>query len=142
MPRAFPLAGLLRVRGLAEDQAAGALAAAHREENAARERAVETARMLGEVGAVAPADAAAFRASIAARMALSGLLTEAKEQVVVAHGHTMDRTHDWSEARKATRSVERLAEHHDEQVRAEDAQAEQKVLDEVGSRRPTRAGVP
>ncbi|MCL2467400.1 MAG: flagellar FliJ family protein [Micrococcales bacterium] len=132
MARAFALAGLLRVRGIAEDKAAGALAAAHREENTVRERAVKTARMLADCGAVAPADAAAFRASVAARTALSGLLTEAKADVVVASGRTEERTEQWSVARRATRSVERLAERHDEQVRAADEHAEQVVLDEVG----------
>ena len=132
MAQGFALAGLLRVRGIAEDKAAGALAAAHREENQARERAAETARMLGQAGAVAPADTAAFQAAIAARMALSGLLTEAKAGVAVAAEHTALRTGEWSVARQATRAVERLAEHHDAQVRAEEAHAEQVVLDEVG----------
>ncbi|MCL2091190.1 MAG: flagellar FliJ family protein [Micrococcales bacterium] len=132
MARGFALAGLLRVRGIVEDKAAGALAAAHRDENAARQRAAETARMLGEAGAVAPPDTAAFRASVAARMALSGLLTEAKADVVVAADRTVQRTGEWSEARQATRCVERLAERHDEEVRAEAAHAEQIVLDEVG----------
>lgn len=132
MARGFSLAGLLRVRGIAEDRAAGALAAAHRDENAARQRAAETARMLGEAGAAAPPDTAAFRASVAARMALSGLLTEAKADVVVASDRTERRTGEWSVARQATRSVERLAERHDEEVRAEEEHAEQIVLDEVG----------
>ncbi len=138
MARGFALAGLLRVRGIAEDKAAGALATAHREENAARERAAETARMLGEAGAVAPPDTAAFRATIAARMALSGLLTEAKAEVVVAADRTVQRTGEWSAARQATRSVERLAERHDDEVRAEEAHAEQVVLDEVGVQQHAR----
>lgn len=146
MAQGFALAGLLRVRGIAEDKAAGALAAAHRDENAARERAAETARLLGASGAVAPADTAAFRASVAARMALSGLLTEAKADVVVAEGRTVQRTGEWSVARQATRSVERLAERHDEEVRAEEEHAEQVVLDEVGTQqhrqRTEQSGVP
>ncbi|MCL2422696.1 MAG: flagellar FliJ family protein [Micrococcales bacterium] len=146
MARKFSLAGLLRVRGIAEDRAAGALAAAHREENAVRDRATKTARMLADSGAVAPADAAAFRASVAARTALSGLLTEAKADVAVAEERTVERTGEWSVARRATRSVERLAERHDEQVRVADEHAEQVVLDEVGtlahSRRTDETQVP
>ncbi|MCL2850274.1 MAG: hypothetical protein FWE61_09565, partial [Micrococcales bacterium] len=52
--------------------------------------------------------------------------------VAVAAGRTEERTAEWSTARRATRSVERLAERHDEQVRAADEHAEQVVLDEVG----------
>ncbi|MCL2454519.1 MAG: flagellar FliJ family protein [Micrococcales bacterium] len=137
MRRAFPLAGLLRVRSIAEDRAAAELAEAHRQEQAARDRAIETARLLGSSAATAEAEPQAFRASVAARMAMSALLVEAKADVAVAESRTAQRAQAWSVARQATRTVERLGEKHDEEQRTEELKAEQAALDEIAGRRPT-----
>ncbi|WP_159807562.1 flagellar FliJ family protein [Cellulomonas citrea] len=136
MSRKFGLAGLLRVRSIQEDRAAGALAAAHRTEQTARERAAATARALGAQVTAPVADPATWQAAVAARAALSGLLLEREADEVAAAQVTAERTVQWSAARQATRSVERLAERHAQTVRVEDERAEQKVLDEVASRTP------
>jgi flagellar FliJ protein len=133
--RRFGLAGLLRVRSIQEDRAAGELGAAHRREREARERAAATALALGSTVVPEVADPAAWQAVIAARVALSGLLVEREADEQAAAEVTVARTADWTVARQATRSVERLAERHAEAVRVEDDRAEQKVLDEVAGRR-------
>ncbi|QHT58110.1 flagellar export protein FliJ [Cellulomonas sp. H30R-01] len=138
MTRSFPLAGLLRVRALAEERAAAELAAARRAERAAAERARETRERLS--GSTLPdvADGLAFRASVASRASLVALLEEQGEQVVAAQTHTEERTDVWAAARRDARAVERLEERHDATVRADELHAEQVVLDEVAGRRVAR----
>lgn len=138
MTRSFPLAGLLRVRALAEERAAAELAAARRAERAAAERARETRERL--TGSTLPdvADGLAFRASVASRASLVALLEEQGDQVVAAQAHSDERTDVWVAARRDARAVERLEERHDATVRAEELHAEQVVLDEVAGRRAGR----
>lgn len=138
MTRSFPLAGLLRVRALAEERAAGELAAARRTERAAAERARDTRERL--TGSTLPdlADDMAFRASVASRVSLVALLEEHEDQAAVARTQTADRTDVWAAARRDARAVERLEERHDAAVRAEELHAEQVVLDEVAGRRAGR----
>ncbi|AEE44815.1 flagellar FliJ family protein [Cellulomonas fimi] len=138
MTRQFPLAGLLRVRALAEERAAGELAAARRAERAAAERARETRERLAGASMPDVADDLAFRASVASRATLAALLHEHDADVQVAQSRTEDRTGAWTAARREARAVERLEERHDATVRAEELHAEQVVLDEVGGRRAAR----
>ncbi|WP_136518497.1 MULTISPECIES: flagellar export protein FliJ [Cellulomonas] len=139
MSRRFPLGGLLRVRGMAEDRAAGDLAAARREQLAAQERARATAEMLGTTDLPGAHDVLTWQATVAGRLALQALLVERTEQVRVAQQHVEARQDEWSRARTATRTVEKLRDAHAAQVRTEDERAEQRVLDEVAGR-PRAAG--
>lgn len=136
MSRPFPLAGLLRVRALAEDTAAAELAAARREEDAARRRAARTAEMLGSSRPPGEAELSAWKAAVAARVALSSLLTEDVADLRDAEEDTGRRQDQWTRARTRTRAVERLRDKHDEEQRAEDERAEQAAIDEVAARRP------
>ena len=138
MTRQFPLAGLLRVRALAEDRAAAELAASRRAERAAAERARQTKERLDGTTVPDIADDLAFRASVASRATLAALLVEHREQVVTAQVQTAESTDVWTAARRDARAVERLEERHDSGVRAEELHAEQVVLDEVAGRRPAR----
>ena len=142
MTRPFPLAGLLRVRALAEDTAAAELASARREERAARDRASLTAEALGSARPPGEADLAAWQAAVAARVALSSLLTEDVERVRGAEQTVGRRQEDWTAARIRTRAVERLRDRHDAAAREQEEHAEQAVLDEVASRTadPTAPG--
>ncbi|NUU15883.1 flagellar export protein FliJ [Cellulomonas humilata] len=135
MTRAFPLAGLLRLRALAEDQAASELALARREQASAERRARETAERLSGSTMPAVGDRLAWHAAVAGRAALGALLVERRTEVVHAEAATDDREQTWTDARQRVRALERLEERHDDAERAEEARAEQKVLDEVAGRR-------
>ncbi|WP_034623672.1 flagellar export protein FliJ [Cellulomonas sp. URHE0023] len=140
MSRAFPLAGLLRLRTMSEDRAASELALARRDQVRAEQRALETAERLS--GATMPSGTGllAFQASVASRSALGSLLIEHRRDVSVAETVTDERTEAWSEARQQVRTLERLEERHDEAERLEETRAEQKVLDEIAGRRASQAG--
>jgi flagellar FliJ protein len=131
----FGLAGLLRLRGLREDEAAAALGAAERDVAAAQARARAAAERLS--GATFPdcVDGTTFLAAAASRLSLSALLVEDTDRVRDAAAVAADRRVEWSRARQDERAVELLEEHHVERERAEDQRAEQVVLDEVAGRR-------
>jgi flagellar FliJ protein len=131
----FTLGGLLRVRGLQEDQAAAALGEAERAVAAADERARRTAERLSGCDLPSSVDGTTFLAAAASRLSLSSLLTEDTGQLVAARTVADERRVEWSHARQAERTVERLAEHHEERERLADLRAEQIVLDEVAGRR-------
>jgi len=135
MSRAFPLAGLLRLRTLTEDRAASELALARRDQSRAEQRARDTLDRLS--GATLPrgGDTLAWQAAIASRAALGSLLIERKFDVAVAETVTDGCHETWSEARQQVRALERLEERHEETVRLEENRAEQKVLDEMAGRR-------
>ena len=130
----FSLGGLLRLRGLQEDQAAAALGEEERQVAAADERARRMAERLSGVDLPSQVDGTTFLAAAASRLSLSSLLTEETERLVEARSVATERRADWSHARQAERTVERLAEHHEERERQADLRAEQLVLDEVAGR--------
>lgn len=142
MSRHFPLSGLLRVRAMAEDTAAAELATARRLERAARERARATADLLGSSHPAGEADLAAWQAAVAARVALSSLLTDDRAALARAEQVVGRRQEDWTTARIATRAVERLRDKHELGERLEEDRAEQVVLDEIAARTtaPTTPG--
>ena len=131
----FTLAGLLRLRGLQEDQAAAALGAAERESRAAEDRARRTADRLSGMQLPTEVDGATWLAAAASRLSLSSLLTEDTDRLSVARSAALERRTEWSHARQDERSVELLEEHHEERERAADLRTEQLVLDEVAGRR-------
>ncbi len=135
MSRGFRLAGLLRIRRLAEDQAVGELAAARRLERAAEDRRRRTEDALGDAAFPAESDPRAFHAVVAARAALGGLLAEQRTVSDAAADAVRAREADWSVARRETRTLEKLEEHHDVRVRAAEEHAEQQVVDEIAGRR-------
>jgi len=135
MTRQFPLAGLLRLRALAEEQAASELARARREQTTAERRARDTAERLSGTTVPVGGDRLAWHAAVAGRVALGALLVEHRTEVVSAADVADDRAKAWTDARQQVRTLERLEERHDEAERAEEARLEQKVLDEVAGRR-------
>ncbi|MBO9553083.1 flagellar export protein FliJ [Cellulomonas sp.] len=140
MNRRFPLAGLLRVRAMAEERAAAELATARRDERAAAARARSTEDRLGASGLPTVAEERAFQAAVASRVALASMLVEQRATAVAAQEETERRTEVWSDARRHVRAIERLEERHDDMVRVEEARAEQLVLDEVAGRRAAGQG--
>lgn len=135
MKRQFPLAGLLRLRAMAEERAASELALARREQAAAEHRARETAERLSGATMPAVGDRRAWHAAVASRVALGALLVEGRHDAAGAAAVADSRAQTWTDARQQVRTLERLEERHDESVRAEDARAEQRVLDELAGRR-------
>jgi flagellar FliJ protein len=133
MNRTFPLAGLLRVREVEEDRAAGELARAQRERAAADER-VEAVRAELQRQDPRPANDAAWQAMVAGRAALSALLSESIAAKQAAEQQVRGREQDWTAARARTRAVERLAERHADRVTAAERKAEQAGLDEIAAR--------
>ncbi|CAM5789289.1 flagellar export protein FliJ [Cellulomonas persica] len=137
MSRAFPLAGLLRVRERAEERAASELAAARRAEQAVRDRQRATREALAGSTLPEGTDRLAWIAAVASRSSLALLLQEAENDVALAEQHVAEQAQLWSHARREVRAIDRLAERHDETERALEAHAEQVTLDEVASRLTT-----
>jgi flagellar FliJ protein len=128
------LASLLRLRRLQEDQAAGGLASAAAEVDAAS--AATSARVDALAGAAAPleADGPAWMAALAARAALGSALVEARQLETLAVERRSEAHALWVEARRRTRAVELLDERAAASEVLEAQRAEQIVLDEHASR--------
>lgn len=134
MAKGFPLAGLLRLRHLQEDQAAAELARANADRRRAEKRRRETENMLA--GTVLPehGDELAWQAAIAGRAAMTGLVGEATAALAEAGTRADDATADWSAARTRATTLDKLFDRHVLVVRAEELHAEQLVLDEAATR--------
>lgn len=135
MSRAFRLAGLLRLRALAEEQAAAQRATSVRGRDAAAARAAATQTALGSAVFPEGTDARGVQAVVASRLALSALLVDRRAQVLVAQDEVDAADAAWSAARTQTRTLEKLQEKHEAAVRVAEQRAEQIVLDEVAGRR-------
>lgn len=144
MTRSFPLAGLLRMRGRAEEQAVAELAAARRDEERAAELRRATAAALAGAGMPSTSDDVAWMAAAASRATLAALLCERDHLMEQANQDVQERTDAWSAARRDARALELLEERHVETERTEELHAEQLVLDEVAARStvPVRMGAP
>ncbi|GEA90146.1 flagellar export protein FliJ [Cellulomonas cellasea] len=141
MSRTFRLASLLRLRSAAEERAAVELADAARLRARAEARRHDTEVQLGSAAMPAHSDELHFRAAVAARVSLSGLLAERTVEVRVADDG-VDQAHAvWASAKARARALEKLEEKHDAEVRAEDERAEQLVLDEVAGQAARRAAL-
>ncbi|ROS25781.1 flagellar FliJ family protein [Cellulomonas sp. PhB150] len=142
MTRAFPLAGLLRMRGRAEEQAVADLATARRDEARAADLRRATAAALAGAGMPATGDDIAWMAAVASRSTLAALLSERDHQLGRAAETVQDCSEAWSVARRDARALELLEERHVATERAEELHAEQVVLDEVAARgaAPARIG--
>jgi len=133
MERAFRLAGLLRLRQLQQDLAAGQLATSH-----AALRAADVSRG-GAQTALADShlpdgDHRAWGAAVAARAAFGVLLIEATACADGARDQVHTSTGEWSAARSRSVVLEKLEDKHSVVVRYEDDRQERLVLDEVALR--------
>lgn len=137
MSRSFRLAGLLRLRRLQEEQAAADLARANAERLAAVERRRVTAEMLGDSSLPALGDEATWKAAVAGRAALQGMVTESLVAIDLAAAQVDHAAGLWTEARTRATTLTKLEERHELAVRVEDDRLEQLVLDEAATRRAT-----
>lgn len=138
MSRAFRLAGLLRLRSIAEEQAAATLADRTRGRDAAAARSRATEQALGGAQFTVDMSSVTMQAVVASRLALSALLVDHRAQVGQAQDEVDAADAVWAEARTRTRTLEKLQDKHEAAARVEEQRAEQVVLDEIAGR---RAGV-
>jgi flagellar FliJ protein len=134
MSRQFPLAGLLRLRRLEQDQAAAHLGAVNAQLRAVAARKdaalAEAERLPSEA-----ADAASLRAIAAARSASSSLLADLEALTALADAGAERAQQDLAAARARTLGLEKLEARHVAEAAAADLAVEQNVLDELSSTR-------
>jgi flagellar FliJ protein len=132
MSRAFPLAGLLRLRHLQQDQAAGDLAAAN---SRLRENSVVRDRARTALGG-SPAEATsveALYAVAAARASTRGMLADL-DALGRRHAAAAQQAQAvFDAARAQALSLEKLELRHSDAVTVEEQREEQIVIDEIAS---------
>ena len=134
MERAFRLAGLLRLRELQEDQAAGALAVSNVALRSAEVQRQATLLTLAAHTMPEMADVSGWRTSVSSRGALTHLLADAAIDVRDAGERVAADTTVWAAARSRSVGLEKLRDNHRALVHAEDERTEQLALDEVAAR--------
>ncbi|MBC7441411.1 MAG: hypothetical protein H7311_02605 [Ramlibacter sp.] len=132
MARAFALAGLLRLRHLQQDQAAGDLAAANALSQANLAQRAQARSVLAGLPALATG-ADTLAAIAAARASARSMLAEME-----AHGRNYqvavgEARQEFDARRAASVGLEKLSDRHAVVARAEELHAEQAVLDEIAS---------
>lgn len=133
MERAFRLAGLLRLRRLQQDLAAGRLATSNAALRMAHERRGGAQMALAD-SRLPDGDHGAWGAAVAARVTFGVLLVEATECVGGARDRVQVSMGEWSAARSLSVGLEKLEAKHGVVVRYEDDRQERIVLDEVALR--------
>lgn len=135
MPAKFSLAGLLRLRGIQQDQAAGVLAAANREVTAVAERRSSTAERLAGSGST-PDSVEALMAIVAARASARSMFLELDGVRAQATARAETARQDFAKAKSATAALEKLADRHRVQNALEELRTEQNALDEISAGSP------
>ena len=140
MPAKFSLAGLLRLRGIQQDQAAGVLAAANREVTAVDRRRSQTADQLAASSSSADSRETLL-AIVAARASARSMFLELDGIGAQAAARAETARHEFTKAKSDTAALDKLAERHRVQSTAEELRTEQNALDEIsaGSRAPVAA---
>lgn len=134
MSRFFPLAGLLRLRKLQQDQAALDLAEANARVAALQARRGRARSAVGALGN-APQTVAALNAMAAARSSSRSMLAEL-DALGRNHQESLDAAQSsYNAARSESVALEKLHDRHNAAVLAEDLHAEQTVLDEIAGAR-------
>ena len=139
MARAFPLAGLLRLRQTQQEAAASDLAAANNRRQENLNRTAE-ARSTLEATPSDVGNAAALRAVAAARAASRSMLAELEATGDERQGDVERAQAAFQAVRAQSIGLEKLEGRHAEAVAAEERQTEQGVLDEIASSSWQRGG--
>ena len=132
MSRPFYLAGLLRLRHLEQDQAAGDLAAANARLRATATRIDETRAALEHLP-LNPTGADTLYAIAAARASSRSMLAELAALDGVAKQAAAAAQADFEAKKAASASLEKLEGRHGASEAAEDLHAQQTVIDEIAS---------
>lgn len=132
MTRQFPLAGLLRLRHLREDQAAGSLALANEKLRTSRARTEGVSEVLDTTD-LDPSGSASLHAVAAARASARSMLADLQALEVELRSE-QDRAQDrYRAARAETVGLEKLEERHRDTEASAMIGAEQLVLDELAT---------
>ncbi len=132
MNRAFPLAGLLRLRHLEEDQAASHLATANSrlEESSVQRDRARTALGGSATGATS---VESLYAVAAARASARGMLADL-DALRRRHESAQEEAQTLFDAARAqSLRMEKLARRHQDSVAAEDLRDEQLIIDEIAA---------
>lgn len=132
MSRQFPLAGLLRLRQLREDEAAGSLAAANERLRTSRTRVDEVNGALDDSN-LTPSGSSSLYAVAAARASARSMLADLQALEVRLTGEQDHAQERYRTARAATVGLEKLEDRHRQAEAATVLEAEQRVLDELAS---------
>jgi flagellar FliJ protein len=132
MARHFPLAGLLRLRQLREDEAAGSLATANDRLRASRSHTETVADAL-EGTDLHPSASSSLYAVAAARASARSVLADLHALEAHLQGEQDRAQERYRAARAATLGLEKLEDRHRQNGVAADLEAEQRVLDELAS---------
>jgi flagellar FliJ protein len=132
MARSFPLAGLLRLRHLQQDQAASRLAAANARLRESGTSLVQARTLLGEsISEVS--DPATLHAVAAARASSRSMLAELQAADTLRRTEAEQAQLAFQQARAQAIGLEKLEAQHDLSAAAEELHGEQVVLDEIAS---------
>jgi flagellar biosynthesis chaperone FliJ len=129
----FPLAALLRLRVIQQEQAAGALAAASAELEACADR-LRGAKAALKAHQLAGGRPSAWTASLSERDALELAATRAGNAHEDAGHRVQLATAVWREARTRARALEHLEAKHQQARRRQDLAQSQQLVDESASR--------
>ena len=130
----FPLAGLLRLRGIELDAASGRLAGANRRVQESRERRARSVSSLGACD-THPADGPALLAIAAARSAARSQLAALDALITTADADQQAAQAQYRAAKMRTVPLEKMAARHQLEQTAAELKAEQSALDESAIRR-------
>lgn len=134
--REFPLAGLLRARGLQEERAASQLADANRARAAAASAAQSARSSLAALTMQAGTThrAVEFGAAVTARTAAAARIRDLTLEADVAGASATQATQVWRASKRDCAAIERLGDRHALAVQVDEQRAEQRVLDEAALR--------
>jgi len=132
MARMFPLAGLLRLRQIQEEQAASDLAVANARAREIASRQSRARKALGSSSAEVSSPAVLY-AVAAARASSRSMLAEL-DSLDCEHQPVLDQANEaFAEARARSIGLEKLAGRHQKQQTEEELHAEQAAIDEMAS---------
>lgn len=133
MTRTFSLAGLLRLRKIREDQAAGDLAVANGDLRTTRAQSSQVRDELGETR-TAVTNTAALNAVHTARASARSMLGELDALLALRQATADEAAVEFAAARSQSVRIEKLEARHSAIEVEADLRQEQGVLDEIASR--------
>lgn len=132
MARAFPLAGLLRLRQVEKDHAASDLAAANALRRDAQDKQMHAIAALHAVSAEAT-DAGTMFALAAARASSRSMLADLSVLAATVEAEAEQAQAAFTEAKKRAVGLEKLEARHSADLRVSDLGAEQAAIDEIAT---------
>ncbi|WP_314149914.1 flagellar FliJ family protein [uncultured Leifsonia sp.] len=132
MARAFPLAGLLRLRQIEKEHAASDLAAANALRRTAQDRQASAIAALHAVP-VEATDSSTLFALAAARASTRSMLTDLSALTEQAEAQAATAQAAFTEAKKRAVGLEKLENRHRAEVVAGELGAEQAAIDEIAT---------